>query len=147
MGHIARTASSISRRGFVKIAIAGVGAAYLAGNASRAWASEEKLPDQVKFAVMSDLQLTSPFPVERLCRLYDRRKLRPQDVQGKRQPRRFTFRGQPCTSSSRYRPIQEENPPRKEERTEKIVAAREQLKAAGVDTKFFVINGNHDVNN
>lgn len=42
MGRITRTANSTSRRGFVKIAIAEVGAAYLAGNTSRAWVSEEK---------------------------------------------------------------------------------------------------------
>lgn len=76
MGRIARTANSTSRRGFVKIAIAEVGAAYLAGNTSRAWVSEEN---------------------------------------------------------------------RHEETHAKIVAARGQLKAAGADTKFFVINGNHDV--
>ncbi|MEF2652236.1 hypothetical protein [Slackia piriformis] len=34
---------------------------------------------------------------------------------------------------------------RHEETHAKIVATRGQLKAAGADTKFFVINGNHDV--
>ena len=151
MGHIARTASSISRRGFVKIAIAGVGAAYLAGNASRAWASEEKLPDQVKFAVMSDLHYFSPSLWSDCA-----------DYTTAENSDRKMFKESAAILDAALANIVAAKPDIvfvpgdltkdseevcHEETHAKIVAAREQLKAAGVDTKFFVINGNHDVNN
>ena len=151
MGQIARMANSISRRGFVKIAIAGVGAAYLAGNASKAWASEEKLPNQVKFAVMSDLHYFSP-SLWSDCADYttaensDRKMFKESAaildaalasiVAAK--PNIVFIPGDLTKDSEEIC---------HEEAHAKIVAAREQLRAAGVDTKFFVINGNHDVNN
>lgn len=151
MGHIARTASSMSRRGFVKIAIAGVGAAYLAGNASRAWASEEKLPSQVKFAVMSDLHYFSPSLWSDCA-----------DYTTAENSDRKMFKESAAILDAALANIVAAKPDIvfvpgdltkdseeicHEETHAKIVAAREQLKAAGVDTKFFVINGNHDVNN
>lgn len=151
MGQIARTANSMSRRGFVKIAIAGVGAAYLAGNASKAWASEEKLPNQVKFAVMSDLHYFSPSLWSDCA-----------DYTTAENSDRKMFKESAAILDAALASIVSSKPDIvfipgdltkdsemvcHEEMHAKIAAAREQLKAAGVDTKFFVINGNHDVNN
>ncbi|MFR3273933.1 MAG: metallophosphoesterase family protein [Slackia sp.] len=138
MGHIARTASSISRRGFVKIAIAGVGAAYLAGNANRAWASEEKLPDRVKFAVMSDLHYFSPSLWSDCA-----------DYTTAENSDRKMFKESAAILDAALANIVAAKPDIvfvpgdltkdseeicHEETHAKIVAAREQLKAAGVDT-------------
>ncbi|WP_462134261.1 metallophosphoesterase family protein [Slackia piriformis] len=151
MGQIARTANSMSRRGFVKIAIAGVGAAYLAGNASKAWASEEKLPNQVKFAVMSDLHYFSPSLWSDCA-----------DYTTAENSDRKMFKESAAILDAALASIVSSKPDIvfipgdltkdsemvcHEEMRAKIAAAREQLRAAGVDAKFFVINGNHDVNN
>ena len=97
MGRIARTANSTSRRGFVKIAIAEVGAAYLAGNASRAWVSEEKPPRR-------DICEN-----RRGARAAQGRRRRYEILRHQRQPRRRRFK-RPRLLQRRSRPGQLANP-------------------------------------
>lgn len=97
MGRIARTANSTSRRGFVKIAIAEVGAAYLAGNASRAWVSEEKPPRR------------DTCENRRGARAAQGRRRRYEILRHQRQPRRRRFK-RPRLLQRRSRPGQLANP-------------------------------------
>lgn len=97
MGRIARTANSTSRRGFVKIAIAEVGAAYLAGNTSRAWVSEEKPPRR------------DTCENRRGARAAQGRRRRYEILRHQRQPRRRRFK-RPRLLQRRSRPGQLANP-------------------------------------
>lgn len=151
MSLTARTAASVSRRSFFKIVIAGAGAVCLAGGTTKAWAAETPLPKPVKIAVMSDLHYFSPSlwsdcPDYTTAENSDRKMFKESGA----------ILDAALASIVAARPdiviapgdlTKDSEVICHEEAHAKIAAAREQLKAAGVDTKFFVINGNHDVNN
>ncbi len=151
MSQIARAADSVSRRSFFKIVIAGAGAACLAGGSAKAWAAETPLPKPVKIAIMSDLHyfstsLWSDCPDYTTAENSDRKMFKESGA----------ILDAALASIVAARPdivivpgdlTKDSEVVCHEEAHAKIAAAREQLKAAGVDTKFFVINGNHDVNN
>lgn len=147
-------AGSVSRRGFFKMVVVGAGAACLASGAETAWAAEgdaSGYPSQVKIAVMSDLHYFSPTlwsdcPDYTTAENSDRKMFKESAAildaalasVVAAQPDVVLVPGD-LTKDSELVCHQEAHA--------KIAAAREKLKAAGVETKFFVINGNHDVNN
>ncbi len=154
MGDIVNPAGCVSRRGFFKMALVGAGAVCLASDAGLAWATTDEaaaLLGQLKVAIMSDLHYFSPSlwsdcPDYTTAENSDRKMFkesaaildaalasivaaRPDVVLV---PGDLTKDGEAVCHREAHA---------------KVAAARAQLEKAGVKTKFFVINGNHDVNN
>lgn len=142
----------LSRRSFLKLVIAAGGASAAAGSLVPETAhAEEAYPERFTFAVMSDVHLFAPelwsdCPDYTTAENSDRKMFRESsdildkalaDVVAAKPdmvlvPGDLTKDGElVCHEWVRDR----------------FAAARQQLAAAGVDTQFYVINGNHDLNN
>ncbi len=154
MSHSVRNASTVSRRNFFKLMVVGAGSACLAANAPSAWAASEQpgsLSKKVTIAIMSDLHYFSP-SLWSEC---------PDYTTAENSDRKM-FKESAAILDAALASIVAAKPDVvlvpgdltkdselacHKEAHAKISAARDALKAAGVDTKFLVINGNHDVNN
>lgn len=142
----------LSRRSFLKLVIAAGGASAAAGSlVPEAAHAEEAYPERFTFAVMSDVHLFAPelwsdCPDYTTAENSDRKMFRESsdildkalaDVVAAKPdmvlvPGDLTKDGElVCHEWVRDR----------------FAAARQKLAAAGVDTQFYVINGNHDLNN
>ena len=142
----------LSRRSFLKLVIAAGGASAAVGSlAPESARADEAYPERLTFAVMSDVHLFAPdlwsdCPDYTTAENSDRKMFRESsdildkalaDVVAARPdmvlvPGDLTKDGElVCHEWVRDR----------------FAAARQQLSAAGVDTQFYVINGNHDLNN
>ncbi len=149
-----RSRGGVSRRGFLKlfIALGGGAAAIAASGPETALAAEAPAyPDSLTFAVMSDVHLFAPelwsdCPDYTTAENSDRKMFRESDdivdkaladiVAAKPD---IVFVPGDLTKDGEYACH--------ESLKEKFAAARQQLASAGVDTQFYVINGNHDLNN
>lgn len=148
--------SDVSRRSFLKLVIAAGGSAAVAGALPRNAAAEEAAagtdyPEKFTFAVMSDIHYFSPD-------LYGDN----ADYTTAENSDRKMFRESSDILDKALEDIVAAQPDMvivpgdltkdgelicHEQVAAKFEAAREQLAAAGVDTQFYVINGNHDLNN
>ena len=153
-GFSIRPRGGVSRRGFLKLSIAmGGGAAAVAATTPEAALAAESpaYPDSFTFAVMSDVHLFAPelwsdCPDYTTAENSDRKMFRESsDILDKAladvvaaKPDMILVPGD-LTKDGEYACH--------ESLERKFAAARQQLASAGVDTQFYVINGNHDLNN
>lgn len=146
-------ARDVSRRSFLKLVIAAGGGAALASAAPRQAHAEEAVsyPKNFTFAVMSDIHYFSPDlygdnPDYTVAENSDRKMFRESsDILDKAledivaaKPNMVIVPGD-LTKDGEFTCH--------EQVAEKFANARERLEAADVDTQFYVINGNHDLNN
>ena len=148
-----RLDGGVSRRSFLKLSIAMGGAAAIAASApetARA-AEDQAYPDSFTFAVMSDVHLFSPdlwsdCPDYTTAENSDRKMFRESsDILDKAladvvaaKPDMVLVPGDLTKDGERVC---------HEWVRDRFAAARQQLADAGIDTQFYVINGNHDLNN
>ena len=148
-----RLDGGVSRRSFLKLSIAMGGAAAIAASApetARA-AEDQAYPDSFTFAVMSDVHLFSPdlwsdCPDYTTAENSDRKMFRESsDILDKAladvvaaKPDMVLVPGDLTKDGERVC---------HEWVRDRFAAARQHLADAGVDTQFYVINGNHDLNN
>ncbi|MDO4428240.1 MAG: metallophosphoesterase [Atopobiaceae bacterium] len=149
-----RLDGGVSRRSFLKLSIAMGGAAAIAASApetARAAEDGATYPEKLTFAVMSDVHLFSPdlwsdCPDYTTAENSDRKMFRESsDILDKAladvvaaKPDMVLVPGDLTKDGERVC---------HEWVRDRFAAARQQLVAAGADTQFYVINGNHDLNN
>ena len=147
-------ALGFSRRSFLKLVIAAGGTAAAVSFPSRAYAEEAEAsdyPEKFTFAVMSDIHLFAPelysdCPDYTTAENSDRKMFRESaDILEKAltdvvvaKPNMVIVPGDLTKDGELVC---------HEYVAQKFAAAKQQLADAGVDTQFYVINGNHDLNN